>query len=106
MSEYAYKQCINCVMDTSAPRIIFDKKGVCEYCNNYKNNILTFWSPEGFGHEKFEPILDKIRNRQENNAHDCLIGDHVILVNNVGLGGHVKVQDHAILGAMSGVHQF
>jgi len=39
-------------------------------------------------------------------AHDCLIGDHVILVNNVGLGGHVKVQDHAILGAMSGVHQF
>ena len=39
-------------------------------------------------------------------AHDCLIGDHVILVNNVGLGGHVEVQDHAILGAMSGVHQF
>jgi UDP-N-acetylglucosamine acyltransferase len=39
-------------------------------------------------------------------AHDCMIGDHVILVNNVGLGGHVEVQDHAILGAMSGVHQF
>ena len=39
-------------------------------------------------------------------AHDCLIGDHVILINNVGLGGHVEVQDRAILGAMSGVHQF
>ncbi len=39
-------------------------------------------------------------------AHDCQIGDHVILVNNVGLGGHVVVQDHAILGAMVGVHQF
>ncbi|MEE1556627.1 MAG: acyl-[acyl-carrier-protein]--UDP-N-acetylglucosamine O-acyltransferase, partial [Alphaproteobacteria bacterium] len=33
-------------------------------------------------------------------------GDHVILVNNVILGGHVEVQDHAILGGMSAVHQF
>ena len=39
-------------------------------------------------------------------AHDCQIGDHVILVNNVILGGHVEVQDHAILGGMSAVHQF
>ena len=39
-------------------------------------------------------------------AHDCQVGDHVILVNNVILGGHVEVQDHAILGGMSAVHQF
>jgi UDP-N-acetylglucosamine acyltransferase len=39
-------------------------------------------------------------------AHDCQVGDHVILVNNVILGGHVEVQDHAIIGGMSAVHQF
>ena len=39
-------------------------------------------------------------------AHDCLIGDNVILVNSVTLGGHVEIQDHAIVGGMSAVHQF
>ncbi len=39
-------------------------------------------------------------------AHDCQVGDQVILVNNVTLGGHVVVQDHAIVGGLSGVHQF
>jgi len=39
-------------------------------------------------------------------AHDCEIGDHVILSNGVGLGGHVAIQDHVVMGAMSGVHQF
>lgn len=39
-------------------------------------------------------------------AHDCQIGDHVILVNNATLAGHVHVDDWAILGGLSAVHQF
>jgi UDP-N-acetylglucosamine acyltransferase len=39
-------------------------------------------------------------------AHDCRIGNHVILVNSATLGGHVKVEDWAILGGLSAVHQF
>jgi len=39
-------------------------------------------------------------------AHDCQIGDHVILVNNATLGGHVVVEEYAILGGLSAVHQF
>ncbi|MAH87688.1 MAG: acyl-[acyl-carrier-protein]--UDP-N-acetylglucosamine O-acyltransferase [Kiloniella sp.] len=39
-------------------------------------------------------------------AHDCQIGDDVILVNHVSLGGHVEVEDAAIIGGLSGVHQF
>ena len=39
-------------------------------------------------------------------AHDCQIGNHVILVNNATLGGHVTVEDYAILGGLSAVHQF
>ena len=38
-------------------------------------------------------------------AHDCQIGDGVILVNNCTLGGHVMIDDYAILGGLSAVHQ-
>jgi UDP-N-acetylglucosamine acyltransferase len=39
-------------------------------------------------------------------AHDCRVGNHVILANAATLAGHVVVDDHAILGGLSGVHQF
>ena len=39
-------------------------------------------------------------------AHDCIVGDNVILANNATLGGHVIVGDFAILGGLVGVHQF
>lgn len=39
-------------------------------------------------------------------GHDCYIGDHVILVNNATLAGHVTVEDWAIIGGLSAVHQF
>ena len=39
-------------------------------------------------------------------GHDCVIGDHAILVNNVALAGHVKVGDWAILSGYTLVHQF
>lgn len=39
-------------------------------------------------------------------AHDCRVGNHVILANAATLAGHVQVDDHAILGGLSAVHQF
>jgi len=39
-------------------------------------------------------------------AHDCQLGNHTILANNATLAGHVHVGDWAILGGLSGVHQF
>jgi UDP-N-acetylglucosamine acyltransferase len=39
-------------------------------------------------------------------AHDCSIGDHVILVNSATLAGHVEIGDWAELSAFTGVHQF
>ena len=39
-------------------------------------------------------------------AHDCQLGNHIIASNSVGLAGHVIVEDHAILSAVCGVHQF
>ncbi|MDT4329215.1 acyl-ACP--UDP-N-acetylglucosamine O-acyltransferase [Methylomonas sp. MED-D] len=39
-------------------------------------------------------------------AHDCEIGDHVIMANGASIAGHVHIGDHAILGGFTLVHQF
>jgi UDP-N-acetylglucosamine acyltransferase len=39
-------------------------------------------------------------------AHDCSVGDHVIMANAATLAGHVTVGDHSTVGAFSAVHQF
>lgn len=39
-------------------------------------------------------------------AHDCLLGDNIIIANSSNIAGHVHIDDWAILGGFSGVHQF
>ncbi|MFZ5775551.1 MAG: acyl-ACP--UDP-N-acetylglucosamine O-acyltransferase [Thermodesulfobacteriota bacterium] len=39
-------------------------------------------------------------------AHDCTLGDHVIMANAATLGGHVEVGDRVIIGGLTAVHQF
>ena len=38
-------------------------------------------------------------------AHDCHLGNSVVMSNSAALGGHVEIHDHAILGGLCGVHQ-
>tara|TARA_B100000900_G_scaffold223059_1_gene189289 strand:+ start:1715 stop:2497 length:783 start_codon:yes stop_codon:yes gene_type:complete len=39
-------------------------------------------------------------------AHDCIVGNNVILANNVPLGGHAQISDDVIIGGNSAVQQF
>ena len=39
-------------------------------------------------------------------AHDCHIGNNVVIANNVPLGGHVKIEDSVVIGGNSAVQQF
>lgn len=39
-------------------------------------------------------------------AHDCNLGNNIIMGNNVTLGGHVRIDDNVIIGGMSAVHQW
>jgi len=39
-------------------------------------------------------------------AHDCRVGNNVIMVNNATLGGHVVIGDFAVIGGLAAVHQF
>jgi len=39
-------------------------------------------------------------------AHDCNVGNNVIIANNVPLGGHVTIEDNVVIGGNSAVQQF
>lgn len=39
-------------------------------------------------------------------AHDCEIGNHVIMANNATLAGHVVLEEYAIIGGLAAIHQF
>ena len=39
-------------------------------------------------------------------AHDCVVGNNCTLANAATLGGHVTLEDNAVIGGLSGVHQF
>ncbi|MDH3492119.1 MAG: acyl-ACP--UDP-N-acetylglucosamine O-acyltransferase [Acidobacteriota bacterium] len=49
---------------------------------------------------------DNLIMAQAHVAHDCIIGNGVILANAATLAGHVEIGDKASIGAHSGVHQF
>ena len=39
-------------------------------------------------------------------AHDCNLGNNIVLANNVQVGGHVTIEDSAIVGGSCAIHQF
>jgi len=39
-------------------------------------------------------------------AHDCRLGDHLIIANSVQMGGHVELGSHSVISGMTGIHQF
>jgi len=59
------KKCTKCILPKTYPFIEFDRDGVCNYCNSYRNQELL-------GEEKLEEFLTL--HRSNNNTPDCLIG--------------------------------
>ncbi len=39
-------------------------------------------------------------------AHNCILGNQIVIANSVGIAGHVEIEDQAVLGGMCGLHQF
>ncbi len=39
-------------------------------------------------------------------AHDCVLGNHIVMSNAVSMAGHVTVEDHVVIGGAAGIHQF
>ena len=69
-----YKICKCCVMDTSDEDIVFDSKGVCMRCNEYKERIELEWN-YGKGHEKeLEQLIMSIKASGKDKEYDCILG--------------------------------
>ena len=39
-------------------------------------------------------------------AHDCILGNNIVIANNAAIAGHAEIEDNVILGGNCGVHQF
>lgn len=70
----AYSQCINCIMDTSDPRIQFDAQGVCEYCNNFKTTIQPSWDTGVQGVAALARMSEQIKADTQGKDFDAIIG--------------------------------
>jgi len=69
-----YQVCKNCIMDTSDSKIAFSENCVCEYCNNFENNIVPEWNyGEGREKELFK-VSEKIKKEGIGKDFDCIIG--------------------------------
>jgi UDP-N-acetylglucosamine acyltransferase len=84
--------------DEPTKLIVGDRNTIREYVTLHRG------TPDGNN----ETIIgsDNLFMASSHIAHDCIIGDHVILANASALAGHVVVEDYAILGGYTTVHQF
>jgi UDP-N-acetylglucosamine acyltransferase len=78
--------------------VIGDRNTIREYCTINRGTIQDR-ALTSIGNENWIMAYVHI-------AHDCQIGNQIILANGVTLGGHVQIEDHAILGGFTLVHQF
>jgi len=61
-------------MDTSDPNIVFDDRGICEYCNNFKSSIKLDWKTEEEGRAFLITIVAEIKKEGQGKDFDCIIG--------------------------------
>jgi UDP-N-acetylglucosamine acyltransferase len=69
-----------------------------EYCN-FSLGTVTGTSKTIIGNSNLFMVYTHV-------AHDCEIGNHVIVANGVAIAGHVEIGDGAVLGGLCAIHQF
>ena len=64
-----YQRCTQCVMDTSEPKITFDKNGICNHCHKFQTRTKT----ELFSKKRRDLLLKRIKAKKKG-KYDCIIG--------------------------------
>lgn len=69
-----YRQCTNCIMDTTDPQITFDDKGVCNHCNEYNlyENKIKLKGDEAL--KATQQIVAEMKASGKGNEYDCIMG--------------------------------
>lgn len=66
--------CSNCVMDTTDTAIVFDQKGVCDHCLDYRENVEPNWHTDDMGRKELAQTIDEVRKAGKGNDFDCILG--------------------------------
>lgn len=69
-----YQRCTCCVMDTTDSKIVFDKDGVCDYCNDYHRNIFPAWQAKLQDEGLLARTAEEIRRNTQGQKYNCIIG--------------------------------
>lgn len=69
----AVRRCTRCIYDEHTPRIVFDERGICNYCAMYDR--LDAEHPTGEeGERRLQAIAAEIRRAGKGNKYDCIVG--------------------------------
>ena len=69
-----YQRCTNCVMDTSDSAITFDEHGVCDFCNDFYQNIQPSWQAKLKDPDLLRRTAEQIKAASKGRKYDCIIG--------------------------------
>ncbi len=70
-----YQICTKCILDTTAPYIHFDEKGVCNYCRKEGSFVKKYLSISPQKKEKeLKKIINKIKEQGKGKKYDCIVG--------------------------------
>lgn len=69
-----YQRCTNCVMDTSDSAITFDEHGVCDFCNDFYQNIQPTWQDKLKDPDLLRRTAEQIKAASKGSKYDCIIG--------------------------------
>lgn len=68
-----YQRCTNCIMDTTDSKIKFNERGECDFCVDFKENILPNWKPMEENPE-LQRVAKEIQRAGKGKKYDCIIG--------------------------------
>lgn len=69
-----YQMCTRCVMDTTDPKITFDKEGICNHCTNYLSRMNQYILPEDERLKRLNQIVGEIKEKGKCKPYDCIAG--------------------------------
>ena len=68
------KTCERCIYNEKTPSIVFDEKGICNYCRLVEQLEKEYRTGTEEGEKKFLEIVDEIKHAGKNKKYDCVIG--------------------------------
>lgn len=66
--------CKKCVLDTTIEEIIFDSKGICNFCKAHDDLDLKYPINSSLTERKWNDLVSKIKYRGRRRKHDCIVG--------------------------------